>query len=57
MIDIKSLVDLRLNMINDQSNQANTNDNDQDWIFHTKIVFDLIDNKIRSKIKFTMYLY
>ena len=29
MIDIKSLVDLRLNMINDQSNQASTNDNDQ----------------------------
>ena len=30
MVDTKSLVDLSLNMINDQSDQANTKDNDQD---------------------------
>ena len=30
MVDTKSLVNLSLNMINDQSNQTNTKDNDQD---------------------------
>ena len=52
----KSLVDLSLNMINNQSYQAIIKDNDQDYIFHLKVAFWLDRKQDNLKFRSKKYL-
>ena len=52
----KTMDDSRLNMIREQDNQAKIRNYDQDQIFHPKMAFDQIENKITPKIRSKKYL-